>query len=64
MAFHVIEDMEQADKLWAAGLLWVRSELCEWQLDATYENGKEYAPSNDDARFPENTYVYALLIEE
>ena len=63
--FQVIEDLEQADKLWEAGLLWFRYDNYEWELDPSYTyNSPEYAPSKDKERCPSATYQYAILLEE
>ena len=65
MGFKEIEDYKQLDALWEAGLLWVRSgEHYPWAQDCTFVDGWQYKPSNDAARFPENTYEYAILLEE
>ena len=62
--FVVIEDIEHADKLWAAGLLWYRYDNWEWELDTSIEYGHGYAPSKDKERCPSTQYQYAILLEE
>lgn len=64
MTFQVIDDMEQADKLWAAGLLWYRYDNYEWMLDPSSESGPLYAPSKDKERCPIADYQYAILLED
>lgn len=64
--FVVIEDLEQADKLWAAGLLWYRYDNLDWKLDPSYryEGNVMYAPSKDSERCPSAQYQYGILLED
>ena len=67
MAFQRVYDMEQADKLWAAGLLWYRvydseeyaADHSHRQIDSKYD----FRPSADEAR-EDRTYQYAILLED
>ena len=65
MAFKIIEDLEQADELWRAGLLYFRSSRHDilqddcWDLDGSYA----YPDSAPSKYYPED-YVYAIQVEE
>ena len=64
--YHIITDMEQADKLWAAGLLYCRIGGQEWFLDDSYlpiYQGplSEWQPSRGTDG---DIIEYAILLEE
>ena len=65
MAFKIIEDLEQADELWRAGLLYFQSSRHHilqddaWNLDGSYA----YPDSAPSKYYPED-YVYAIRVEE
>ena len=64
--YHIITDMEQADKLWAAGLLYYRFGVEEWSLDDSYlpiyqVPRTEWQPSRDTDG---DIIEYAILLEE
>lgn len=66
MAFRRVYDLEQADKLWEAGLLWNRraGENEVWVPDDSYTWGDEgYKPSQDMER-EGHQYEYAILLED
>lgn len=65
MAFQIITDMEQADKLWAAGILYFWDED-GWELDTTNESYGglyDWRPSADVDREGQQR-DYAILLEE
>ena len=65
MGFQVITDMQQADELWLAGLLYYWDEA-RWTLDDYYLHGwdeYDWRPSADVAR--EGSPVkYAIYVED
>jgi len=65
MAFQIITDMEQADKLWSAGILYFW-DGDGWVLDTTNEPADDFydwRPSADEAREGQQR-DYAILLEE
>lgn len=75
MAFQRVYDMEQADKLWEAGLLWRRwmcrgEQIAEWELDDTADVGDpaRWSPTNYGSTEPaphrSNYIQYAILLED
>ena len=65
--YQIITDMEQADKLWAAGLLYYRFGVEEWSLDDSYLPIYQ-GPSNmwhpSSSRTDDDAPQYAILLEE
>lgn len=66
MGFQVITDMQQADELWAAGLLYCNVHNTGWFLDDSYlpiYQGPlaQWQPSSD---MDEDCPQYAIYVEE
>ena len=67
MAFQIITDMEQADKLWEEGLLYYKDTDGEWILDDYYRLDQaflDWRPSADEEREGARNNEYAILLEE
>lgn len=65
--YHIITDMEQADKLWEEGLLYYKDTDGEWILDDYYRLDSaflDWRPSADEEREGARNNEYAILLEE
>ena len=65
MAFKIITDLEQADELWRAGLIYFQSAMYDkpnpycWTLDVSYDS-----PHSAPSKYYPEDYVYAIQVEE
>lgn len=65
MAFKIIEDLEQADELWRAGLLYFQSSRRHiLQDDAWNFDGSYGSPHSAPSKYYPEDYVYAIQVED